>query len=36
MNRTEGTTFVMVTHNTDLACLTKRRLIMQQGALREE
>jgi len=36
MNRTEGTTFVMVTHNTDLACRTKRRLIMQQGALREE
>jgi len=36
MNRTEGTTFVMVTHNTDLAGRTKRKLIMHQGALREE
>lgn len=36
MNRTEGTTFVMVTHNTDLAGRTKRRLHMHQGVLREE
>jgi putative ABC transport system ATP-binding protein/lipoprotein-releasing system ATP-binding protein len=33
MNRAEGTTFVMVTHNTDLAQQTQRRFRMHQGTL---
>jgi putative ABC transport system ATP-binding protein/lipoprotein-releasing system ATP-binding protein len=33
MNRTEGITFVMVTHNTELASQTQRRLRMHQGSL---
>lgn len=33
MNRSEGTTFVMVTHNTELASHTPRRLRMNQGSL---
>ncbi|OGQ86779.1 MAG: ABC transporter [Deltaproteobacteria bacterium RIFOXYD12_FULL_56_24] len=33
MNRTEGITFVMVTHNSELARQTQRRLKMHQGSL---
>jgi len=33
MNQTEGITFVMVTHNTELARQTQRRLKMHQGSL---
>lgn len=33
MNRDDNTTIVMVTHNTDLAKLTSRRLRMHQGSL---
>lgn len=33
MNDTKGVTFIMVTHNTDLARQTKRQLRMSQGAL---
>jgi putative ABC transport system ATP-binding protein/lipoprotein-releasing system ATP-binding protein len=33
MNQTEGITFVMVTHNTELASHTPRRLRMNQGTL---
>jgi putative ABC transport system ATP-binding protein/lipoprotein-releasing system ATP-binding protein len=33
MNRDDKTTIVMVTHNTDLAKLTSRRLRMHQGSL---
>lgn len=36
MNETHGTTFLMVTHNTDLARQAKRRLRMHQGSIREE
>jgi len=35
MNKTEGITFVMVTHNTDLAKQTNRRFMMHQGTLQE-
>ncbi len=35
MNQTKGITFVMVTHNTDLARQTQRQLRMHQGALQE-
>ncbi|HSB33190.1 MAG TPA: ATP-binding cassette domain-containing protein, partial [Nitrospirota bacterium] len=33
MNGNDKTTIVMVTHNTDLAMLTSRRLRMHQGSL---
>jgi putative ABC transport system ATP-binding protein/lipoprotein-releasing system ATP-binding protein len=33
MNEKEKVTFIMVTHNTDLAKLTSRRLRMHQGSL---
>ena len=33
MNDAKGVTFIMVTHNTDLASQTKRQLRMSQGAL---
>jgi len=33
MNQTEGTTFVMVTHNTELASQTQRRFRMDKGTL---
>jgi putative ABC transport system ATP-binding protein/lipoprotein-releasing system ATP-binding protein len=33
MNEVKGVTFIMVTHNTDLARQTKRHLRMNQGAL---
>jgi putative ABC transport system ATP-binding protein/lipoprotein-releasing system ATP-binding protein len=33
MNRTKGITFVMVTHNSELASQTQRRLKMHQGSL---
>jgi putative ABC transport system ATP-binding protein/lipoprotein-releasing system ATP-binding protein len=33
MNNTEMTTFIMVTHNTDLARQTKRQLRMHQGRI---
>ena len=33
MNRTEGITFVMVTHNSELTRQTQRRLKMHQGSL---
>jgi len=33
MNDAKGVTFIMVTHNTDLARQTKRQLRMSQGAL---
>jgi ABC-type lipoprotein export system ATPase subunit len=33
MNQTEGITFVIVTHNTELAGKTQRRLKMHQGSL---
>jgi putative ABC transport system ATP-binding protein/lipoprotein-releasing system ATP-binding protein len=36
MNRAEGITFIMVTHNTDLAKQTQRRLRMHQGQLQEQ
>jgi putative ABC transport system ATP-binding protein/lipoprotein-releasing system ATP-binding protein len=36
MNRAEGITFIMVTHNTDLAKQTQRRLSMHQGLLQEQ
>ncbi len=35
MNRSKGTTFLMVTHNTDLAKQTKRRLRMHRGVIQE-
>ncbi len=35
MNRSNGTTFLMVTHNTDLAKQTKRQLRMHRGAIEE-
>jgi putative ABC transport system ATP-binding protein/lipoprotein-releasing system ATP-binding protein len=35
MNRTHGITFIMVTHNTDLAAQARRRLVMQQGTIQE-
>lgn len=36
MNTAEGITFIMVTHNTDLAGQAKRRLSMHQGSLVEK
>ena len=36
MNRAEEITFIIVTHNTDLANLTRRRITMHQGSVREE
>jgi len=36
MNQAEATTFVMVTHNTDLAKQAQRQLRMHQGTLREQ
>jgi putative ABC transport system ATP-binding protein/lipoprotein-releasing system ATP-binding protein len=36
MNRTEGITFIMVTHNTDLARQTKRQIRMYRGTIREQ
>jgi ABC-type lipoprotein export system ATPase subunit len=35
MNDAHGTTFLMVTHNTELAKKTKRRFTMNQGSIRE-
>jgi len=35
MNQSDGITFVMVTHNTDLARKTQRQFRMHQGALQE-
>jgi ABC-type lipoprotein export system ATPase subunit len=35
MNRLRGTSFLLVTHNTDLAKKTKRRFRMQAGVLQE-
>jgi ABC-type lipoprotein export system ATPase subunit len=35
MNRAEAITFIMVTHNTDLAKQTQRQLRMHQGTLQE-
>jgi ABC-type lipoprotein export system ATPase subunit len=35
MNRSEGITFLMVTHNTDLANQAKRKLRMHKGVLEE-
>ena len=35
MNRTHGVTFIMVTHNTDLAKQTGRRIKMHQGSIEE-
>lgn len=35
MNRADGITFIMVTHNTDLARQTQRQLRMHQGTLHE-
>jgi ABC-type lipoprotein export system ATPase subunit len=36
MNREAGTTFIMVTHNTDLAKQANRRFRMHQGSIVEE
>jgi putative ABC transport system ATP-binding protein/lipoprotein-releasing system ATP-binding protein len=36
MNREAGTTFIMVTHNTDLAKQANRRFRMNQGLINEE
>jgi putative ABC transport system ATP-binding protein/lipoprotein-releasing system ATP-binding protein len=36
MNKNAKTTFIMVTHNTDLARLTQRRLRMHRGSLESE
>jgi putative ABC transport system ATP-binding protein/lipoprotein-releasing system ATP-binding protein len=36
MNREAGTTFIMVTHNTDLAKQANRRFRMNQGMISEE
>lgn len=36
MNRTQGVTFIMVTHNTDLARQTSRRIRMHQGFIEEQ
>ena len=36
MNRTQGVTFIMVTHNTDLAKQTARRIRMHQGSIQEQ
>jgi ABC-type lipoprotein export system ATPase subunit len=36
MNRAENITFIMVTHNTDLANQTQRRLRMHRGVLQEQ
>ena len=33
MNESKGVTFIMVTHNTDLAKQTKQHLRMNQGTL---
>ena len=35
MNKEKGITFIMVTHNTDLASQTKRQLKMTQGSIKE-
>lgn len=35
MNEEKGITFIMVTHNTDLAGQTKRQLKMTQGSIKE-
>jgi ABC-type lipoprotein export system ATPase subunit len=35
MSRTEGITFIMVTHNTDLARQAKRHFRMNLGALQD-
>jgi len=34
MNKEHGTTFIMVTHNSDLARQTQQRIRMHQGMLR--
>lgn len=36
MNRAEGITFIMVTHNIDLARQTKRQIRMHQGSIQEK
>jgi len=36
MNKAEKITFIMVTHNTDLAKQTQRRLRMHRGLLQEQ
>lgn len=36
MNRARGITFIMVTHNSDLAKITKRQLRMDRGIVREQ
>jgi ABC-type lipoprotein export system ATPase subunit len=36
MNREQGITFIMVTHNTELAGKTKRRIRMHQGSILRE
>jgi ABC-type lipoprotein export system ATPase subunit len=36
INRAENITFIMVTHNTDLANQTQRRLRMNRGLLQEQ
>jgi len=36
LNETLGTSFVIVTHESRLADLAHRRLVMEQGVLREE
>jgi len=36
MNRTHGVTFIMVTHNTDLAKQTARQIRMHQGSIQEK
>jgi ABC-type lipoprotein export system ATPase subunit len=35
MNRSKGITFLILTHNTDLAKQTQRQLRMHRGALQE-
>jgi ABC-type lipoprotein export system ATPase subunit len=35
MNERSGTTFLMVTHNTDLARQARRRMRMDRGSMRE-
>jgi ABC-type lipoprotein export system ATPase subunit len=36
MNREQRITFIMVTHNTELAGQTKRRIRMHQGSILRE
>jgi predicted ABC-type transport system involved in lysophospholipase L1 biosynthesis ATPase subunit len=36
MNQADGITFLLVTHNTDLAAQAKRHLRMHDGALQEK